>query len=79
MLSDLELLNSSEENLNWFQENSAKIQEDYPEKIVAIRDKKIIAYGENFKVLMKNLNRKGVDESEVLIEVISKPGEITIL
>ena len=79
MLSDLELLNSSEENLNWFQENSDKIREEYANKIIAIKDKKIISSKSDLKELRRDLKIKKIDETEVLIEVISPPNEINIL
>jgi len=79
MTSDLELLNSSEENLKWFQENSDKIREKYQRKIVAIKDKKVVASAANSTQLLDLLKKNGIDDSEVLIEVVSSKDEIIIL
>ena len=70
MLTDLELLEISEENLEWFQENSKEIQEQFTNKIIAIKDKRIIASAENINELLKLLKEKNIDSSEVLIEPI---------
>jgi hypothetical protein len=79
MLSDLELLNISEGNLRWFQERSGQIREEFDNQIVAIKDKRIVANARTYKELLALLKQKGVNDSEVLIEVISPKNEITIL
>ena len=78
-ISDLELLNASEENLIWFQNNSAKIQEEFSGEIIAIKDKSIIGNKSNFGELRNTLKLKGINEDEVLIQMIPKVGEIVIL
>lgn len=79
MVSDLDLLNSSEGNLVWFQENFAKLQEEFGGKIIAIKDRKVIASAKNGKELLEVLEKKNIDDSEVIIENIYPRGEITIL
>ena len=79
MLTDLELLEISEENLEWFQENSKEIQEQFTNKIIAIKDKRIIASAENINELLKLLKEKNIDSSEVLIEPIFSKKEIIVL
>ncbi len=79
MLSDLELLNSAEKDLEWFQENSEKIRDEFARKIIAIKDKKVIASAEDINELLQILKAKKVDSSEVLTEAIVPKGEITIL
>ncbi len=79
MLTNIELLNSSEESLEWFNENFSSIQDKYSNKIIAIKDKQIIASASNIDLLFKILKEKEIDESEVLIEVISPKNEIVIL
>ncbi len=78
MLSDLDLLNSAEESLKWFIANSSKIKNKYPNKLIAIKDKTIVASSGNTEELLKTLKEKGIDDSEVLIEVIPSKDEITI-
>lgn len=79
MKTDQELLQSTRENLEWFTENSKQIQEEFEGKAVAIYNKKIIASAENGMQLRENLQSKGIDDSEVIVERIPIKGEITIL
>ncbi len=79
MLSDIELLDASEENLRWFQENSREIQQKFEKEVIAIKDKKIVAHATNSKKLLGLLKDKKIDPSEVLIEPISSKEEIIIL
>ncbi|MBI2630446.1 hypothetical protein HYW76_05070 [Candidatus Pacearchaeota archaeon] len=79
MLSDLQLLDYSEENLEWFQENSKQIQEKFERKIIAIKGKKIIASADNMNLLLSTLKKEGIDSSEILIERVPAKNEIIIL
>ncbi len=79
MLTDLELLMDSEENLQWFQENSKEIQEQFTNKIIAIKNKKIVASADNINELLRVLKDKNIDPSEVLIEPVYSKKEIIIL
>lgn len=79
MLTNLELLNSSEESLEWFNDNFKSIQEKYANKIIAIKDKQIVADAVSIDLLFKILKDNGIDESEILIEVVSPKNEILIL
>ncbi len=79
MVSDLELLNASEENLVWFQNNFLKIRETYPGKQLAIKDKEIVAFADNGKALLNILKQKNIDDSQVIIERIIPKGELKIL
>lgn len=79
MLSDLELLNKTEENLKWFIANSSRIRVKYAGKQIAIKDKAIVAFGNNGRELLDNLKNKNIDDSEVIIERIPSKGEIRIL
>ena len=79
MLSDLELLQSSEQDLRWFNANSDMIREKFVGKIVAIKDGRIVESAGNINELLKVLKKEGINQSEVLIEAISPANEITIL
>ena len=79
MLSDLELLNVSEDNLEWFQANSLSIRERFAEKIIAIKDRKIVASAGSINDLLEILKSENIDESEVLIEFVVPKNEIIIL
>ena len=79
MKSNMALLRESEENLEWLHENYKEIQKRFENKIIAIHDKKIVASATNSETLLKHLKKKGIDSSEVLIEVITAKNEIYIL
>ncbi len=78
MKSDIDLLNSTERDLKWFQKNSKQIREKYANKVIAIDKESIIGVALNFKELSQILKNKEIDESEVLIKTVSPIGEITI-
>lgn len=79
VLTNLELLSSSEEDLEWFSENFSEIQEKFSNKLIAIKDKKIVASAKTSEELLNLLKKDGIDESEVLIEVVNPNNEIIIL
>ena len=79
MLTNLQLLSFSEENLEWFNENFNEIQGKYANKIVAIKDKRIVASALNINSLLEILKEQNIDSSEVLIETITSKNEIIIL
>lgn len=79
MISDMDLLNISEDNLNWFRDNYEYIQNNFERKIIAVNDNKIIAYAENLKILLEMLKSMEIDSSEVLIESIPSKKEIIVL
>lgn len=79
VLTNLELLDSSEENLEWFSNNFKEIQDKFSNKIIAIKDKKVIASAKNSEELLKTIKKNKIDESEVLIEIVNPSNEITIL
>ena len=79
MQSDLEFLNKTEENLEWFKNNFSEIREKYPGKQIAIKDRQIIAVADNGNQLLSLLEDKNIDDSEVIIERIIPKGEIKIL
>lgn len=78
MKTNLDLLNESEKDLEWLQQNFLDIQEKFANKIIAIKNKKIIANSENISKLLEEVQSQGIDPSEVLIEAISPKNEITL-
>jgi len=79
MASDLELLDSSEKDLEWFQQNSLELRKRFANRIVAIKHKEIVADARNISELLGILKEKGIDETEVLIDFIIPKNEIVIL
>ncbi len=78
MKANLELLQEAEGNLEWFQENFERIKEQFEKQIIAVKDKKVIANARNIEELLKILEEKEIDQSEVLIENIPAKNEIVI-
>ena len=58
--------------------NSSEFSQKYARKFVAIKDKKIIAVGDNFENVLNEIKEKGIDASRVLIEYIPDKGEIIL-
>ena len=78
MKANLELLQEAEGNLEWFQENFGRIQEQFEKQIIAVKDRRVIASARNIEELLKILEEKEIDQSEVLIENIPAKNEIVI-
>lgn len=79
MVNTIELIDSYARDLIWFQNNFLEIQSKFEGKIIAVKDKKVIGYSGNLKKLLKDLQEKGVDYSEILIKTIPSKGQITVL
>lgn len=79
MVTNLEMLKDSEEDLEWFNNNFEEIQKRFPNQFVAIKDKKIVGFARKIELLFEELRKKNIDEAEVLIEIVYPKGEITIL
>lgn len=68
----LKLLNETDNSLNFFSSNYNKLKEKYPDKFIAIKGKEVVSVGDNMKEIVKDLGKKGVDPSNVLIKFVSK-------
>ena len=79
MTSNLELLGNAEQDLDWYSYNYESLEEEFPNKIIAIKERSVVASANNIKKLLEELKIKGIDESEVLIEVVYPKNEIIIL
>ena len=54
----------------WFSREYSKIQDKYKGKVVAVKDKKVIAYAESVEELLEELERAGEDPSSLLMEAV---------
>ena len=70
--------NELEVDSNFISEKSLEFSQKYARKFVAIKDKKIIAIGDNFENVLNDIKKKGIDPSRVLIEYIPDKGEIIL-
>lgn len=79
MENEVLLLVNSMKDLEWLQGNSAEIRKKYEGKIVAIKDRAIVAIAQNSKILLNNLEKNGINPAEVIIERIPEENELIIL
>lgn len=71
-MTELQMLNAGNNDLQWFSNNYKKIKEDHADEFVAVRNSKIICSGKTLDDILTSLRKKGIDSNEVLIEFISK-------
>lgn len=79
MEQELKLLNSSISDLNWFKENSKDIRKKHEGKFIAIRDSSIKEVAKDVELLIKKLDKKGIESNFVLIKYVTPKGVISIL
>ncbi|MBU1204651.1 MAG: hypothetical protein KKA61_02155 [Nanoarchaeota archaeon] len=79
MEQELKLLNSSISDLNWFKENSKEIRKKHEGKFVAIKDSSIKEVAKDVELLIKKLDKKGIESNFVLIKYVTPKGVISIL
>ena len=62
--------NELEADSNFISDKSLEFSQKYARKFVAIKDKRIIAIGDNFEDVLNEIKENGIDASRVLIEYI---------
>jgi len=70
--------NELEADSNFISEKSLEFSQKYARKFVAIKDKKIIAVGNEFEEVLNEVKQKRIDPSRALIEYIPDKGEIIL-
>ena len=70
--------NELEADSNFISEKSLELSQKYARKFVAVKDREIIAIGDNFEDVLNEIKEKGIDASRVLIEYIPDKGEIIL-
>ena len=70
--------NELEADSNFISEKSLELSQKYARKFVAIKDREIIAVGNEFEEVLNEVKQKGIDPSRVLIEYIPDKGEIIL-
>ena len=78
MKTDIELLNETESDLKWINENYEEIRNSFANKIIAVKNQKIVAVAHNSNELIQILEKNMVDLSDVLTKFIHPKNEITI-
>ena len=75
IISEFEALESDS---NFISEKVAEFSQKYARKFVAIKDRQIIAVGDNFEILVEEVKQKGFNPSQVLIQYIPAKDEIIL-
>ncbi len=74
----IEEFSELEADSSFISEKSLEFSQKYEGKFVAIKNKQIIAVGDNFERVIEEVKQKGIEPSGVLIEYIPAKGEIIL-
>ena len=78
-MEGMAMLRTVEKDNEWLQRNFGKIQEQHPNKFVAVSERQVIADGESSEDVTKEVEKKGINPATILIEFIPEKGLILIL
>jgi len=78
-MKEMAMLQTAEKDNEWLTRNFKKIQQEYPNKFIAISEKHIIAEGGDSEDVINEVKKKGKDSATVLIELIPEKGLLLIL
>lgn len=71
-ISELELLNRAEQELNWFEANFDRIVEKYDGKFVAVHGGAIVASSGTMEGLVETLKKIGMDPGSTITQYVTK-------
>jgi hypothetical protein len=71
-------LDKFEEDGDWFYKHIADLQKEHEGKLVAVKDKKIISVKKQIGTLLKDIEKKGIDVSNVYINFVPEKNMIYI-
>jgi hypothetical protein len=69
---ELEKLKKFNKDLNWFQDNYAKLKEKHKGNYLAIKDEKVIDHDNNVDRLLERLKEKYEDTTSIVVEHINE-------
>jgi hypothetical protein len=73
-------INEFEKDSRWFYENTELLRKKKLEgKFVAVSNREVIASGESFNIVVKEVEQKGKNPAYVVIEYIYPEGTIVLL
>ncbi len=78
-MTEQQLLNefkSMEEDSSFISEKSVEFGQKYAKKFIAVKDKQVVAIGEDFEKVIEEVKQKGLDPSLVLVQYIPTKDEI---
>ncbi len=67
-----------EADSNFISEKSLEFSQKYARKFVAIKDRQIVAVGDNFETLIEEVKQRGFNPAQVLIQYIPAKDEIIL-
>lgn len=67
-----------ESDSNFISEKSAEFSQKYARKFVAIKNRQIVAVGDNFETLIEEVKQKGFNPAQVLIQYVPAKDEIIL-
>lgn len=67
-----------EADSSFISKNVGEFSQKYAKKFIAVHNKELIAFGENFEELLNKVKEKGLDPAYVLIEYIPGSEEIIL-
>lgn len=78
-VSVLEELNDANNNLKLFTKNYDRIQKEYANKFVAIKDGEVVIYESKLELLIKKIKEQKKDPTNFLIDYIYEKGESLVV
>ncbi len=68
----IQMLISGQNDLSWFESNLSTLKSRYNNKFIAFHNKEVIDADSNVDNLVKKLEKRGIDTSNVFIKFVSK-------
>lgn len=72
MQSDVEELKEFTKDITWFYNQYKQLLKTHRDEYIAVKNMKIIASGKNVKEVMIKVEKKGIDPSMTLIELVNE-------
>ena len=78
-MEEMAMLQTAEKDNEWLTRNFKEIQEDHPNRFIAVSGGHIIAEGSDSEDVISEVKKKGKDPATILIEFIPEKGLLLIL
>lgn len=78
-MNEEKVFKNAEKNLIFFNTHFNEFEMKYPNQFVAISGANLVAVGETPDSVLKEVNEKRINKSDLLIEFIPLPGSILVL
>ena len=78
-MNEKQVFENAEKNLTFFNVHFKEFEMKYPNQFVAVSGANLVAVGETPDSVLKEINEKRIDKSNLLIEFIPVPGSILVL